>query len=154
MRSTQHNEQILFEITIGRKNMQYRIVSSADIINSEEVLRLLKMTYWANNRTIEQIEESMASSFCYGLFLAEEERLVGFARVISDLATTYYLCDVIIDPKYQHQGLGKALVSHIVSLPQYRKLREILLTKDAHGLYEKFGFETVKDRAMVKTPEN
>ena len=134
--------------------MQYRIVSSTENINSEEVLRLLKMTYWANNRTIEQIEESMASSFCYGLFLAEEERLVGFARVISDLATTYYLCDVIIDPEYQHQGLGKTLVSHIVSLPQYRKLRGILLTRDAHGLYEKFGFETVKDRAMVKAPEN
>ena len=61
---------------------------------------------------------------------------------------------MIIDPEFQHQGLGKALVSHIVSLPQYRKLRGILLTKDAHGLYEKFGFETVKDRAMVKTPEN
>ena len=134
--------------------MQYRIVSSTENINSEEVLRLLKMTYWANNRTIEQIEESMASSFCYGLFLAEEERLVGFARVISDLATTYYLCDVIIDPEYQHQGFGKALVSHIVSLPQYRKLRGILLTKDAHGLYEKYGFETVNDRAMVKVPEN
>ena len=154
MRSTQHNEQILFEITIGRKNMQYRIVSSADNIKSEEVLRLLKMTYWANNRTIEQIEESLANSFCYGMFLAEEERLVGFARVISDLATTYYLCDVIIDHEYQHQGLGMALVSHIVSLPQYRKLRGILLTKDAHRLYEKFGFETVKDRAMVKAPEN
>ena len=69
MRSTQHNEQILFEITIGRKNMQYRIVSSADNINSEEVLRLLKMTYWANNRTIERIEESLANSFCYGMSL-------------------------------------------------------------------------------------
>jgi GNAT superfamily N-acetyltransferase len=133
--------------------IEFRIINDPDKIKSEEVLRLLKMTYWANNRTIEQIEESMASSFCYGLFLAEEERLVGFARVISDLATTYYLCDVIIDPEYQHQGLGKALVSHIISLPQYRKLRGILLTKDAHGLYEKFGFETVKDRAMVKVPE-
>ena len=129
--------------------IEFRIINDPDKIKSEEVLRLLKMTYWANNRTIEQIEESMASSFCYGLFLAEEERLVGFARVISDLATTYYLCD----PEYQHQGLGKALVSHIISLPQYRKLRGILLTKDAHGLYEKFGFETVKDRAMVKVPE-
>ena len=133
--------------------IEFRIINDPDKIKSEEVLRLLKMTYWANNRTMEQIEESMASSFCYGLFLAEEERLVGFARVISDLATTYYLCDVIIDPEYQHQGLGKAFVSHIISLPQYRKLRGILLTKDAHGLYEKFGFETVKDRAMVKVPE-
>ena len=134
--------------------IEFRIINDPDKIKSEEVLRLLKMTYWANNRTIEQIEESLANSFCYGLFLAEEERLVGFARVISDLATTYYLCDVIIDPEYQHQGFGKALVSHIVSLPQYRKLRGILLTKDAHRLYEKFGFETVKDRAMVKAPAN
>ncbi len=134
--------------------IEFRIINDPDKIKSEEVLRLLKMTYWANNRTMEQIEESMASSFCYGLFLAEEERLVGFARVISDLATTYYLCDVIIDPEYQHQGLGMALVSHIVNLPQYRKLRGLLLTKDAHGLYEKYGFETVKDRAMVKAPEN
>lgn len=134
--------------------IEFRIINDPDKIKSEEVLRLLKMTYWANNRTIEQIEESMASSFCYGLFLAEEERLVGFARVISDLATTYYLCDVIIDPEYQHQGLGMALVSHIVNLPQYRKLRGLLLTKDAHGLYEKYGFETVNDRAMVKAPEN
>ena len=133
--------------------IEFRIINDPDKIKSEEVLRLLKMTYWANNRTMEQIEESMASSFCYGLFLAEEKRLVGFARVISDLATTYYLCDVIIDLEYQNQGLGKALVSHIVSLPQYRKLRGILLTKDAHGLYEKYGFETVNDRAMVKAPE-
>ena len=70
--------------------IEFRIINDPDKIKSEEVLRLLKMTYWANNRTIEQIDESMASSFCYGLFLAEEERLVGFARVISDLATTYY----------------------------------------------------------------
>ena len=133
--------------------MQYRIVSSVENINSEEVLRLLKMTYWANDRSLEQIEESMESSYCYGLFPADEDRLIGFARVISDLATTSYLCDVIIDPEYQHQGFGKALVSHIVSLPQYRKLRGILLTKDAHGLYEKYGFETVNDRAMVKAPE-
>ena len=132
--------------------IEFRIINDPDKIKSEEVLRLLKMTYWANNRTIEQIEESLANSFCYGMFL-DDDRLVGFARVISDLATTYYLCDVIIDPEYQHQGLGKALVSHIISLPQYRKLRGILLTKDAHGLYEKFGFETVKDRAMVKVPE-
>jgi ribosomal protein S18 acetylase RimI-like enzyme len=132
--------------------IEFRIINDPDKIKSKEVLRLLKMTYWANNRTIEQIEESLANSFCYGMFL-DDDRLVGFARVISDLATTYYLCDVIIDPKYQHQGLGKALVSHIVSLPQYRKLRGILLTRDAHGLYEKFGFETVKDRAMVKVPE-
>ena len=79
-----------------------------------------------------------------------EKKLVGFARVISDYATTYYLCDVIIDTAYQHMGLGTALVSYIESQPEYAGLRGILITKDAHDLYRKFGYEVLNDRVMVK----
>ena len=94
----------------------------------------------------------MDHSSCYGVYMDDERKLVGFARVISDFATTYYLADVIIDQAYRHRGLGKALVSYIVSLPEYAGLRGLLLTKDAHGLYEKYGFETVEGWAMVKSP--
>ena len=130
--------------------MNYRIINGADEMNILEVAALLKTTYWANKRSLETIEKSMRNSSCYGVYLDEGKKLVGFARVISDDATTYYLCDVIIDPAYRGRGLGKALVSHIVSLPEYAGLRGLLLTKDAHGLYEQFGFETVNGRAMVK----
>ena len=133
--------------------MDYRIIAGADKINSEEAAALLRTTYWANQRSISQIKKSMDHSACYGIYLDDERKLVGFARVISDYATTYYLCDVIIDPAYRRQGLGKALISYIVSLDEYSSLRGFLLTKDAHGLYEKFGFETVNGRAMVKAPE-
>ena len=132
--------------------MNYRIVSGADGMDAAQVAALLKTTYWANQRTLETIEASMRNSSCYGVYLDGEKKLAGFARVISDHATTFYLCDVVIDPAYRHIGLGKALVSHIVSLPEYAGLRGLLLTKDAHGLYEKFGFETVNGRAMVKAP--
>jgi ribosomal protein S18 acetylase RimI-like enzyme len=74
--------------------------------------------------------------------------------VISDFATTYYLADVIIDQDYRQRGLGQALVSYIISRPEYACLRGILLTKDAHGLYEKYGFETADGRAMVKAPDS
>ncbi len=130
--------------------MNYRIINGADEINILEVAALLKTTYWANTRSLETIEKSMRNSSCYGVYLDEEKKLIGFARVISDDATTYYLCDVVIDPAYRGRGLGKALVSHIVSLPEYVGLRGLLLTKDAHGLYEKFGFEAVNGRAMIK----
>ena len=116
----------------------------------EEVVRLLKMTYWADRRSREQIKLSMRNSSCYGVYLDSEKKLVGFARVISDHATTYYLCDVIIDTEYQHKGLGTALVSYIESLPEYAGLRGILITRDAHSLYEKFGYEVLNGRAMVK----
>ncbi len=133
--------------------MNFRIIEGADQIDTDEVVSLLKTTYWANKRSKEQIGKSMEHSSCYGIYLDDEQKLVGFARVISDFATTYYLADVVIDQAYRHQGLGKALVSYIVSLPEYTGLRGLLLTKDAHGLYEKYGFETVDGRAMVKSPE-
>lgn len=132
--------------------MDCRIVEGADKMNLDEVVRLLKTTYWADKRSAETIARSMRNSACFGVYVGGEKRLVGFARVISDYATTYYLCDVIIDPDYRHQGLGKALVSHIVSLPEYAELRGLLLTRDAHALYAGFGFETVSGRAMIKAP--
>ena len=142
--------KIMLQETAG---MDFRIIEGADQINIDEVVRLLKTTYWANNRSKEQIRKSMENSSCYGIWLNDEQKLVGFARVISDFATTYYLADVIIDSDYRHRGLGKLLVSHIVSQPEYTCLRGLLLTMDAHGLYEKYGFQTVNGRAMVKSPD-
>lgn len=133
--------------------MGYRIISNADQIGIDEVARLLRTTYWANQRSAEQIERSMRNSACFGMYLDGEQKLAGFARVISDYATMFYLSDVVIDPEHRHAGLGKALVSHIVSLPEYAGLRGILVTRDAHGLYEKYGFETVNGRFMLKEPE-
>ena len=130
--------------------MDYKFIDGAEYMKLEDVVRLLKMTYWANRRPVEQIEKSMRNSACYGVYLPGEDRLVGFARVISDYATTYYLCDVIIDTAYQHRGLGTALVSYIEALPDYAGLRGILITRDAHALYQKFGFAVLNGRVMVK----
>ena len=133
--------------------MDYRIVEGSDKMKISDIVRLLKMTYWADKRPIEQIEKSIHNSSCYGVYLENTDKLVGFARVISDFATSYYLCDVIIDHEYRNRGLGTALVSHIVTSPEYVKLRGFLITRGAHDLYRKFGFEVVDGRVMVKTPE-
>ena len=130
--------------------MKYRIIEGSEKMNLDEVVRLLKMTYWADKRPVEQIRKSMDNSSCYGVYLDDEKKLVGFARVISDYATTYYLCDVIIDISCQHMGFGTALVSYIESLPEYAGLRGILITRDAHDLYRKFGYEVLNERVMVK----
>lgn len=129
---------------------KYKIVDGASELDVCEVMGLLRQTYWASERTQEQVAASMEHSKCYGIMLEGERKLVGFARVISDFATTYYLCDVIIDAQYQNRGLGKNLVSYIEGLPMYQGLRGILITRDAHTLYEKFGYQTLNGRAMVK----
>lgn len=102
---------------------RYRILDGRENMDLQDIIRLLKSTYWADRRSEEQIGRSVLNSSCYGVYLEEEEKLVGFARVISDYATTYYLCDVVIDQDYRSKGLGTALVSYIESLPLYRGLR-------------------------------
>ena len=130
--------------------MNYRIVDGSDKMKLEDIVRLLRMTYWADKRPVEIIEKSVRNSSCYGVYLEDIGKLVGFARVISDYATAYYLCDVIIDTEYQHRGLGTALISYIDSLSEFSGLRGFLITRNAHGLYRKFGYEVVNDRVMVK----
>jgi ribosomal protein S18 acetylase RimI-like enzyme len=130
--------------------MKYRILDGRDKMDLKDITRLLKSTYWADKRSDEQIEKSIQNSSCYGIYLEDEEKLAGFARVISDYATTYYLCDVVIDSEYQHNGLGTALVEYIESLPIYEGLRGILITRDAHNLYRKYGYEVLDGRVMVK----
>lgn len=75
------------------KTLNYRIIDGAETMRMEEIMALLGKTYWANSRSQEQVELSMKNSRCFGVYLEDEEKQVGFARVISDYATTYYLCD-------------------------------------------------------------
>ena len=132
--------------------MEYRIIEGADRMQLPDVVRLLRTTYWACGRAEETIEKSMQNSACYGICLPGSEALAGFARVVTDCATVYYLSDVVIDGAYRGLGLGTALVSHIISLPAYADLRGFLITRDARSFYQKFGFEVVNDRIMVKPP--
>ena len=130
--------------------MNYKVVDGADKLNLDEIIALLRTTYWANSRSEEQIKRSVENSRCYGVILEDTKQLVGFARVISDFATTYYLCDVVIAPEYRGNGMGTAMVSYIENLDIYSGLRGVLITRDAHALYEKFGYSVLNGRAMVK----
>ena len=128
--------------------MDYQIIEGAENIDLDAVMHLLGNTYWASSRTRAQMEKAMKHSECYGVRV--DGQIVGFARVFTDYATAYYLCDVVIDEAYRGQGLGKALVGYIESRPIFAGLRGFLFTRDAHGLYARFGYEVVNGRSMSK----
>ena len=133
--------------------MEYRIVEGKENIELCDVVRLLRTTYWAEKRPAEVIERAMQNSACYGIRLEGVDGLAAFARVITDYATTFYLCDVVVDSACRGRGLGKALLGHILSRPEYKGLRGFLITRDAHGFYRPLGFETINDRVMVRPPQ-
>ena len=72
--------------------------------------------------------------------------------MITDWATTYWLCDVFVDEEYRGKGVGKILAESVIFSEELKGLSGFLGTKDAHGLYERFGFKKEGDRFMVRRP--
>ncbi len=76
---------------------------------------------------------------------------MGFARIVTDYATTAYVGDVFILEPYRGRGLGKRLVRAIVEHTELEGLRLWFLgTRDAHDLYKKFGFRKVTDMPLME----
>ena len=117
----------------------------------KEVNDLLKKAYWVKNRDEGTMLLAAKNSLNYALFESESGRLAGYARVITDFATMYYLCDVFIDENFRGMDLGKALVEHIVSDDtRLRHLNGTLKTRDAQSLYEKYGFAELDVTCMFQ----
>jgi GNAT superfamily N-acetyltransferase len=99
-------------------------------------------SYWAKGVPFETFARSAENSLCFGVYDSAGVQ-VGFARVISDFATFAYIADVFVLDSYRGHGLGKLLMECIQQHPQLQGLRRwVLTTRDAHGLYEKFGFRS------------
>ncbi len=121
-----------FVISTDKARLQF------DVINAF----LSNESYWANRRTADQTRTAIENSICFGVY--DAERQIGFARVVSDQATFAYLGDVFILDEYRGRGLGKWLMETIVAHPQLQGLRRwVLATRDAHGLYEQYGFKAL-----------
>lgn len=106
--------------------------------------------YWTKSLTFDFFQRAVAhSAVVVGAYDSSKNgQLVGFSRVVSDLATFAYLTDVFVVSEYRGQGLSKRMMELIVHHPELQGLRRFLLvTEDASGLYAKFGFEPLKDEA-------
>ena len=105
---------------------------------------LLNDSYWAKNRTEAQILRSIQHSLCF--IILEDEKMIGFARVVSDQAVFAYIADLFIDLEHRGKGLGKILMENILAYPKLELVsRWMLGTLDAHDLYRKYGFEVVEE---------
>lgn len=116
-------------------------------MDRKAIAQFLATSYWAPGIPAATVEKAMANSLCFSLL--QGERQAGFARVISDYTTFAYLADVFVLPEHRGQGLSKWLVDCIIGHPELQGLRRwMLATRDAHGLYERFGFRCLKNPAF------
>ena len=111
--------------------------------------QVLKKSYWCKNIPKHIVIKSIENSLCFGGYI--EGQQVAFARAITDYATYAYIADVFVIDKYKGRGIGKKLMEYIIQHPELSDLRSFnLYTKDAHGLYQQFGFDVVKDGTAMK----
>ena len=104
----------------------------------------LTNSYWAKGISRDLVTRSLEHSLCFGIYDGCGAQ-IGFARVVSDFATVAYLGDVFVLEAHRGRGLSKFLMECIMGHPALQGLRRwILLTRDAHGLYNKFGFTPLK----------
>jgi len=126
------------EIMEWRKD-EYLLSTDKSKIDVEIVHQFLSHSYWAESIPLEVVKKSIDHSLCFGMY--HHHKFIGFARVISDFATFAYLADVFIVPEERGNGLSKWLIGTIMDHPQLQGLRRFTLaTRDAHGLYARFGF--------------
>ncbi len=128
----------------------YVVSTSADRVDVAFVCAALAASYWAQHRPRAVIEASLRNSLCFGVYERIGGRQVGFARVVTDGATFSWVCDVIIDEGHRKRGLGKLLMASVIGDPRLNGTMFLLGTRDAHGLYEKFGF--VRSEMMRRVP--
>jgi GNAT superfamily N-acetyltransferase len=119
---------------------KYLVSTAPGLLDLDFVCSALGRTYWAASRKPTVIRKSLRNSLCFGIYTKRGKRQVAFARVVTDGSTFSWLCDVVVDEKERGKGLGKLLMSSILAHPLVRSTMCILATRDAHGLYEKYGF--------------
>ncbi len=105
--------------------------------------------YWSKNIPRAVVQKSIENSYCFSAFI--ENKQIGFARVVTDAATFAYLADVFVLPEFRGHGISKKLMQSVQSHPELQGLRRwMLMTADAHRLYESYGFTALAkpDRAM------
>lgn len=126
--------------------IDYIISSDKTLLQIDRICKLLSNSYWAQNRSKDVVIKSIENSMCFGVYANNLQ--IGFARAVTDYATAYWLCDVIIDEAYRGKGLGKALMKTITESEELKSLSGILGTKDAHGLYLQYGFKRDAEALM------
>lgn len=133
------------EVTRG----EYLVSTDRARIDVGAVHAFLTQTYWSPGIPETVIRRAIAGSICFGIYHGRQQ--VGFARVITDEATYAYLSDVYVLEEHRGHGLATWMMQVIMEHPALQGLRRFFLsTRDAHGLYARFGFGPVAnpDRQM------
>ena len=119
-------------------------------VNLDITFQLLRKTYWGHRRSRDVVNKMLRHSLCFSLLHNNSQ--IGFARAVSDNTVFSWIDDFVIHPEHRGKGLGKWMLRCMIEHPKIRQTQMVLQTRDAHSLYEKYGFKQ-KSILMTRSPE-
>ena len=129
-----------------RTRETYRVSTDPTVMDVDAIHAYLSRSYWAEGVPKDVVARALAGSLSFALL--DGNRQIGLARVVTDRATFAYLCDVYVLEEYRGQGLGTWMIEEMMSHPDLQGLRRfVLVTRDAHKLYERVSFKPIENVA-------
>lgn len=124
--------------------MEFDVSIDPQRLRMDDIYAMLRRAYWCEGIRRDILETAFRHSLASGAYDRASGRQIAVARVVTDWATFAWLCDVFVDEAWRGQGVGKSLIAPLIEHPRLQHLRRfVLATRDAHALYEPFGFAPV-----------
>ncbi len=122
-----------------------RISTDKTELDVERIYQFLSQSsYWAKERTKEELLCSIQNSMCFGAFRGVDQ--IGFARIVTDTVVFGWVMDFFVLESEQKKGVGQLLMDTILKTPEIKNVTSVALrTRDAHRFYNKFDFEEIPE---------
>jgi GNAT superfamily N-acetyltransferase len=130
-------------------SLDYEVTSDLARLDVRAIHAFLATAYWSPGVPLDVVRRAVDNSVCFGVLCDGQQ--VAFARVVTDRATFGYVADVYVLEAHRGRGLSHRMLEAIKAHPDLQGLRRMLLaTRDAHGLYQQYGFRPLAapDRMM------
>lgn len=113
--------------------------------SKDDYMRLHQTTGWNAKGlyTYEQLYSAICNSWC-SVSIYQNRRLIGFGRIISDGIYQTFICDVMVDPEFQAQGIGTKIMNSLLIKCDMEGIKwvQLFCAKGKQNFYEKLGFIT------------
>lgn len=135
-------------------NEELFVSTDPQLVDWEWLVEAVRRSYWGARLTREQILLAGMYSIIFGLYQrGEPARMIGFARVLSDMTIVSTVTDLFVDEVHRGNGYGKLIMEAVVAHPSVKPTICFLETKDARGFYAKFGFRLCDQDVMQRDPK-
>lgn len=115
--------------------------------NEDEIIDLYKSVGWTNYTDNPSMLKNAYDNSLKILAAYDGGKLLGIIRVVGDGYSIIYIQDILVYPRYQHMGVGTALIQEILHIYRnvYQKVLSTDNTEKTVNFYQSVGFSLYSD---------